>query len=101
MHIGLQLQVTDHGGILEQLQQQLAFTEQQQQAERDAAMARYAELERALQSAEEHLAHDQRHAAELQGQLDEASAKLDVSEPHCLAIVCLMCCLWLQAVEYA
>lgn len=77
--IKVQLQVTDHGGILQQLQQQLALTEQQQQAERDAAVTRYAELERALQSAEEHLAHDQRHAADLQGQLDEASAKLEVS----------------------
>ena len=83
-----QLQVTDHGGILEQLQQQLASTEQQQQAERDAAMARYDELERALQSAEEHLAHDQRHAAELQGQLDEASAKLVVSKPLCFTTIC-------------
>ncbi len=84
------MQVSDHSGILEELQQQLALTQQEQQAERDAAMTRYAELEKALQSAEEHMAHDQLHAAELQSQLDEASAKLEVSIPSCMLRLLLL-----------
>ncbi len=73
------MQVADHGSTLEQLQQQVASAEQQQLQERDAAMARYEELERALQAAEEHLHHDQLHATELQRRLDEASASTQAS----------------------
>ena len=80
----LLVQVSDHGGILEELQQQLARAEQLQAAERDSAKTQYAELEKALQLAEQHLAHDQHHAAELQCQLDEARSKLEVSTWPCL-----------------
>lgn len=73
------LQVTDQGSVLQQLQEQLASTEQQQLRDGDTAMARYAELELALQTAEEHLQHDQSRAAELQKQLDEASAQTQAS----------------------
>ena len=84
------VQVSDHGGILEDLQQQLACAEQLQAAERDSAKMQYAELEKALLSAEQHLAHDQHQAAELQCRLDEASSKLEVSTWLCINQICLL-----------